>query len=86
MAEAELGGLRHGFISERAGAGDDADFAGPVDVAGHNADFAFAGGNHAGAVRAHQAGAVAVGFEITFGFEHIQRGHAFGNHHHQFHA
>ena len=41
----------HGFIGERAGAGDDADRTLFVDAAGHDADLGFAGGDDAGAVR-----------------------------------
>ncbi len=41
LAEAFGGGLKHRFIGERAGARDDADLAGLVNVARHDADLAF---------------------------------------------
>ena len=55
-------------------------------MARHNADFALARSNHARAVRTDQAGTVAVGFQIAFGFEHVQSRYTFGNHNHQAYA
>ena len=52
--DAAAGELPDGFVGERAAAGDDADAAGLVDVAGHDADLAFAGGDDAGAVGADE--------------------------------
>ncbi len=40
LAEADLGSLVDGLVGEGAGAGDDADAAGGVDGAGHDADLA----------------------------------------------
>ena len=54
LAEAHRRGLRHRLIGERAGARDDADRAALMDMAGHDADLAFAGRDHAGAVGADQ--------------------------------
>src|SRR6185312_403384 len=47
LPEPDGGGLRHGFIGECAGARDDADMTLLVDVAGHDTDLAFAGGDDA---------------------------------------
>ena len=55
LAEAEVRELPDGFVGERAAAAHDADGALLVDVAGHDADFAFLGRDHAGAVRADEA-------------------------------
>ena len=77
LAEADGGGLVHGFVGQRAGAGDDADHARLVDVAGHDAHFAFAGGDDAGAVRADEADARAA--DGGFDFEHILHRDAFGD-------
>lgn len=55
LPEPGLRGLVDGFVGEGSGAGDDADAAAPVDEAGHDADFALAGGDYAGAVGADEA-------------------------------
>src|SRR6266850_1394661 len=55
LADAELRQLVDSFVSERAAAADDADISLLVDAARHDADFAFAGRNDAGAVRADEA-------------------------------
>ena len=47
--------LPDGFVGQRAAAAHDADLARLVDVAGHDADLAFAGRDDAGAVRADRA-------------------------------
>ena len=52
LAQAHVGDLLDGFVGEGAGAGDDADVAFAVDVAGHDADFDLAGGDDAGTVGA----------------------------------
>src|SRR5690606_16943988 len=52
LAEADLRGLEHGLVGERAGTADDADLAGLVDMARHDADLAFARRDDARAVRA----------------------------------
>ena len=77
LAEADAGGLVHGFVGECAGAGDDADHAGLVNVAGHDAHFAFAGGDDAGAVRPDEAHVRAA--NGGFDFEHVQNRDAFGD-------
>src|SRR5690606_14237510 len=56
LAEAGIRGLLDRFVGQRARARDDADLAGLVDVAGHDADLAFAGADHARAVGADQHG------------------------------
>src|SRR5258706_9915322 len=92
LADSPRGALPDGFVGERAGAGDDADFftgfafaRGGVDVAGHNADFAFARSDDAGAVGADQD---AFGFvaEEGFNLHHVQNGNAFGDGHDDFDA
>ncbi len=77
LAMAAAGELPHGFVGEGAGARDDADLAGVVDVTGHDADFAGAGGDDAGAVRANEAG----GAFLKRGFDphHVDDGDAFGD-------
>ena len=54
LAEAGGGGLGDGLVGEGSTAGDDADLAAAVDVAGHDADLAGVGCDHAGAVGADQ--------------------------------
>ena len=56
----EAGELTDRLVGERARAGDDADVAGLVDVPGHDADLALAGGDDAGAVGADEACLAAV--------------------------
>jgi hypothetical protein len=77
LAEAEVGGLLDGLIGEGAGAGDDADLAAAEDVAGHDADLAGVGRDHAGAVRADEAGPRA--FERALDLHHVKHGDAFGD-------
>lgn len=77
LAESGAGGLVDRFVGEGAGAGDNTDGAGLVDKAGHNSDFAFAGGDDAGAVGADQEGIVPG--QGCLGFEHVEYGYAFGN-------
>ena len=55
LAEAEVRELPDGFVGERAAAAHDADGALLMDVAGHDADFAFFGRDDAGAVGADQS-------------------------------
>ena len=54
LAQAEVGQLPDGLVGQGAAAADDADRAGLVDVAGHDADLALAGRDDAGAVGADQ--------------------------------
>src|SRR5690606_13316852 len=79
LAQAELGDLRHGFVRERARATDDADAALAVDVAGHDADLDFVGGDEAGAVRAQQQRLAVLGLHAVLHVEHVAHGNAFGN-------
>src|SRR5438067_663731 len=55
LAQADGRGLPHRFIGQGAGARDDAHRAAAMDVARHDADLAFAGRDHAGAVGTDQA-------------------------------
>lgn len=76
LAQAHVGDLPHGFISERAGTGDDADSAGLEDVGRHDADLAAGGGvDDAGAVRADE-GYVLV-FQEYLHFLHVLHRDAF---------
>src|SRR5205807_123774 len=92
-ADADAGGLADiarralpdGFVGQRAGARDDADFlaalgvfGGGVDVAGHDADLAFAGGDDAGAVGADEDG-IRFALEELFDLDHVQDGDALGD-------
>ena len=52
LAEAFLRRLEHRLIGKRARARNDADAAALEDIARHDADLAFAGRHHAGAIRA----------------------------------
>src|SRR5580698_232802 len=60
LTDAEARQLIDGLVSERAAAADDADMALFVNAARHDADFAFAGRDDAGAVGADEAGFVEV--------------------------
>src|SRR6202035_5285636 len=55
LAETFPRGLKHRLIGQRAGARDDADLAALENVAGHDADLAFAGLHDARAIRTDQA-------------------------------
>lgn len=56
LAQAHVGNLPDGFISKRAGTGDNADSAGFEDVGRHDADLAVGGGiDNSGAVRADES-------------------------------
>src|SRR5437660_7176359 len=77
LADAELRQLMDGFVGERAAAADDADVALPVDAAGHDADFAFAGGDDARAVRTDKARFLEV-YDARDA-HHVERGNAFGD-------
>lgn len=50
LAEADLGGLVDSFVGESSRARNDTNTAALVDEAGHDADFALAGGDYSGAV------------------------------------
>ena len=77
LAEAGFGELVDGFVGEGAGARHDADFAGLVDEAGHDADLADAGGDDAGAVGADDGDIFAL--DGGFDFHHVEDGDAFGD-------
>src|SRR5260370_32784830 len=77
LANAEFGELMNGFVSECAAAADHGDVALLVDAAGHDANFAFAWRDDAGAVLADEARFL----EVHDGGDahHVERGDAFGN-------
>ena len=78
LAEAEVRELPDGFVGERAAAAHDADGALLVDVAGHDADFAFLGRDDAGAVGADRGGRHRV-FDDVVDADHVDDGDAFGD-------
>ncbi len=84
LAEAEAGELPDRFVGEGAGAGDDADLARFVDVAGHDADLALAGGDDAGAVGADQPGLLAL--HVLLDLDHVEDRDPFGDAADQFDA
>ncbi len=77
LANAKPRQLVDGFVGERAAAADDADVALFVDAAGHDANFAFAGGDDARAVGTDEARFV----EIDGGgsANHVDDWNAFGD-------
>ena len=77
LAEAEARQLPHRFVGQRARAADDADAAGLVNVAGHDADLAFAGRDDAGAVRPDEDALARLDDRINAG--HVDDGDAFGD-------
>ena len=67
----------HGLIGERARAGDDADGALFVNIAGHDADLGLAWRDNAGAVGTDEArGRV---FQLGPHLDHVERGDALGD-------
>ena len=77
LAQAGMGGLEHRLVGQGPGAGDDADLAWLMDVAGHDADFALARGDDAGAVWAYKhAGRAREG---GLDLEHVQDRDALGD-------
>ena len=60
LADTARGELGDGLVHQRAAAGDDADGAGGEDIARHDADATFAGGDDTGAVGADEPGASAL--------------------------
>ena len=77
LAVALVGGLLDGFVGQGAGAGDYAYLPRQVDVAGHDADLALAGGDDAGAVGADEA--AAGGVQAFLDEEHVEGGDALGD-------
>src|SRR5208282_4084087 len=77
LADAELRELVDGFVGQGAAAADDADIALLVDAAGHDADFAFAGRDDPGAVRADKARFLEV--HDARDTNHVEGGNAFGD-------
>src|ERR1700722_17016165 len=81
LAETFPRGLKHRLVSQRAGARDDADLAGLENIAGHDADLAFAGGHDAGTIRSDQARFRAA--QRTLDLDHVAYRNAFGDTHDQ---
>src|SRR5262249_41348827 len=77
LAEPFARGLVYRLVGQRSGTRDDADLAGLEDVAGHDADLAFARGHHPGAVRADQAGGGAA--EVALDLDHVGHRDALGD-------
>ncbi len=77
MPESQIARLPNRFVSQRAAAAHHADLAGVVNVAGHDADLAFAGRDHAGAIRTDQDGIA--GFNFFVDANHVEDRHAFGD-------
>ncbi|MNV18513.1 hypothetical protein D3C71_1093410 [compost metagenome] len=84
LAEAGVGGLLHSFVGQGAGTRNDTDLAWQVNVTWHDADLAFAWGDHAWAVRADQDYAQLVA--LNFSVQHVQGRNAFGDAHDQLDA
>src|ERR1700722_4916131 len=79
LAEPFPRGLEHRLVSQRAGARDDADLPGLENVAGHDADLAFARGHDARAVRPDQARFRAA--QRALDLDHVAHRNAFGDAH-----
>src|SRR4051812_2566099 len=81
LPQARRRGLRHRFICERAGAGDNTDLATPMDMTRHDADLALVRGDDARAVRPDQPGLGAV--QRPPDGDHVQDGYTFRDADHQ---
>src|SRR5579862_5567643 len=81
LAEPFPRGLEHRLVGQRAGARDDADLAGLENIAGHDADLAFARGHHARAIRPDQARFGAA--QRALDLDHMAHRNAFGDAHDQ---
>ena len=77
LAKAQIGGLFDRLVGQRARAGNNADRAAFVDMAGHNADFTSVRCDNARTVRPDQAGFGA--FKCAFDAHHVQHRDAFGD-------
>jgi hypothetical protein len=82
LAEPGLGELQHGLVGERAGARDDPDAPGPVDVPGHDADLALARRDDAGAVGPEEPHARLV-LQVALHPHHVEDGDALGDGDHE---
>src|ERR1700674_3307583 len=76
-ADADGGGLEHRLVGERARARHDADLAALVDVAGHDADLAFARRDHPRAVGADEPRLRA--YERALDLHHVEHRDALGD-------
>src|SRR6266446_9629256 len=77
LSDAELRQLMDGFVGQRAAAADNADISRLVDAAGHDADFALARRDDAGAVRTNEARLR--GVDDRGHAHHVEGGDAFGD-------
>src|SRR5690606_5017150 len=77
LAKTVVGSLLNCFIGQRTGTGDDTHFTRFVNVTRHDADFTFAWGDNARAVRADHAHASFI--QLHFHGQHIQRRDTFGD-------
>ena len=77
LPEAGVGQLLDRLVGEGAAAGDDADLARFVDIAGHDPHLALAGGDDAGTVGADEARFVEV--DGGGGANHVDDGNTFGD-------
>src|SRR5690606_3298844 len=77
LSETDVRRLEYGFVRERARTRDDADLAGLVNEAGHDADLAFPGRDDAGAIRPNQQTAIAA--ERGLHAHHVVHRNAFGD-------
>src|SRR5690606_28759222 len=82
LTETGVSGLLDRFIGQGAGARHDTDLARQVDVTGHDADLALAGGDHARAVRPDQTHAQFVTLDL--GIQHVEGSDTFGDADNQF--
>ena len=79
LAKTGLSGLPDRFVGQGAGAGDDADLAGQVDMAGHDAHLAAAGSDHARTVGADQIDIRIAGLQGRLDLQHVRHRNAFGD-------
>src|ERR1700733_6901262 len=77
LAKTDLRGLEYRLVSQRAGARDDADFAGFENIARHDADLTFARGHDARAVRPNETRFRAA--QRALDLDHVEDGNAFGD-------
>src|SRR5690606_13071534 len=78
LAQTDVGGLLDRLVGQGAGAGDDADRTGHVDVARHDADLALARRDDARAVGADQVDVREI-LQGRLDLQHVQHRNAFGD-------
>ncbi len=77
LAETTGGELPNRLVGQSAGTGNDANLARLVDVPGHDADLALAGGDDAGAIGPDKADLLVA--QADLGAHHVHDGNAFGD-------